>query len=190
MAKGAAWEREVSKKLSLWFTNNSRDDIFWRSSGSGARATVRAKKNIKSKNQYGDISFTDPIGELFVNYFLIELKRGYSDLGIMLLVDGRQKDPVLIKWWLKAEEEKKFGDRKAVMLIIKRDFKHPVIVFDRKTFSKMELICGEWADNIISIFLTGLNDNLIVIPFYSFLKYFSSESMKLFLENENKIKKF
>jgi len=52
------------------------------------------------------------------------------------------------------------------------------------------LICGEWADNIISIFLTGLNDNLIVIPFYSFLKYFSSESMKLFLENENKIKKF
>jgi len=28
MAKGAAWEREVSKKLSLWFTNDKRDDIF------------------------------------------------------------------------------------------------------------------------------------------------------------------
>ena len=29
--KGSAFEREICKKLSLWFTENERDDIFFRS---------------------------------------------------------------------------------------------------------------------------------------------------------------
>ena len=41
--KGGAWEREFSKYLSLWITEGERDDVFWRSSQSGGRATQRAK---------------------------------------------------------------------------------------------------------------------------------------------------
>lgn len=181
--KGSEFERNISKRLSLWWTEDDRDDIFWLTSGSGARATMRAKKGIKTKYQYGDISFTDPLGKSLVNYFLIELKTGYSDLGILILVDGKQKAPVLVKWWQKAEEEKEFGERKAAMLIIKRDYKHPVIVFDSSTFSKLENFCGEWKKDIASIYLTAIEKKLIVIPLYSFLEWCDAISMKMFVRD-------
>lgn len=77
-SKGAAFEREVCKQLSLWWTHGESDAVFWRSSGSGARATTRMKQNKKTPYEYGDVSFTDPIGKPFIDYFLVELKRGYS----------------------------------------------------------------------------------------------------------------
>lgn len=181
--KGSEFERKIAKKLSLWWTEGNRDDIFWLTSGSGARATVRAKKNIKTKYQYGDISFTDPLGKSLIDYFLIELKTGYPDLGIMLLIDGKQKSPVLVKWWNKAKEEKEFGKRKAVLLVIKRDYKHPVMVFDQKTFSIIESYVGTWEKDIISIYLTAIKRNLVVVSLYLFLEYCSSETMRLFIKD-------
>lgn len=179
--KGSEWERKIAKKLSLWWSDDERDDIFWRTPGSGARATIRAKQGKTTKHQYGDLTFTDPTGKLLIDYFLIELKRGYPDLGILILVDGKQKVPVLVKWWQKAEEEKEFGERKAVILIIKRDYKHPIIVFDERTLSKLENFCGEWKKDIASIYLTAIEKKLIVIPLYPFLQFCSSETMRLFI---------
>ena len=184
MSKGPDWERNISKRLSLWWTEDDRDDIFWRTSGSGARATVRAKKGIKTKYQYGDLTFTDPVGKPLIDYFLIELKRGYPDLGVLLLIDGKQKVPVLVKWWKKAEKERQFGERKAAILIIKRDFKHPIIVFACDVFSRIESFCGEWEGNIVSVYLTAIEEKLIIVPLYPFLKYCSAENMRLFMESE------
>lgn len=79
--KGSEFEREISKRLSLWWSDGKRDDIFWRTSGSGARATTRRKKSQKTAYEYGDITFTDPDGKPFIDYFLVELKRGYSGGG-------------------------------------------------------------------------------------------------------------
>jgi len=45
MAKGSSFEREICTILSKWWTNNERDDVFWRTAGSGARATTRSKNN-------------------------------------------------------------------------------------------------------------------------------------------------
>ncbi len=61
MPKGSNFEREICKLLSLWWTNDKRDDIFWRTSGSGARATTRSKTKQKTFGQYGDVQATDPI---------------------------------------------------------------------------------------------------------------------------------
>lgn len=183
MSKGADWERKISKQLSLWWTEDENDAVYWRSAGSGARATMRAKKGLKTRYQYGDIAFTDPIGAPLIDYFLIELKVGYPALGTLVLIDGKQKNPLLIKWWLKAEEEKEFGERKAVMLIIKRDYKHPIIVFDSKTFSKLEAYCGEWEKDILSIYLTTIRKKLIVVPLYIFFEYCSAETMRLFIKD-------
>ena len=44
--KGGEYERTVCKKLSLWVSNGTRDDIFWRSAMSGGRATLQRKKGI------------------------------------------------------------------------------------------------------------------------------------------------
>lgn len=181
--KGSDWERNISKRFSLWWTEEDREDVFWRTSGSGARATTRAKQGKKTKYQYGDLTFTDPIGKILIDYFLIELKRGYPDLGILILVDGKQKIPVLVKWWQKAEEEKEFGKRKAVMLIIKRDYKHPIIVFDSSTFFGLENFCGEWKKDIASIYLTAIEKKLIVVSLYPFLEWCDVTTIKMFIRD-------
>lgn len=76
--KGGQFEREICKQLSLWWTNEKRDDIFWRTSSSGARATQRTKQNKTTFGQYGDVQATDPIGQRLMDIVCIELKRGYS----------------------------------------------------------------------------------------------------------------
>jgi len=78
MAKGSNFEREVSKELSLWTTNGVRDDIYWRSSQSGGRATIRARQGKKTANSAGDICFIDPIGKPLLDIFVLELKNGYG----------------------------------------------------------------------------------------------------------------
>lgn len=79
MAKGGDFERDVSKFLSLWWTHNEREDIFWRTSASGARATTRAAGFKKTKYEHGDITFTDPIAKPMLDLMIIEAKRGYTN---------------------------------------------------------------------------------------------------------------
>ena len=84
--KGQNFERDICKKLSLWY--GGRKDIFWRTAGSGARATVRMKQDKCTALSAGDIGCIDPIGSQFLEVCLIELKRGYSNvIDILACVD-------------------------------------------------------------------------------------------------------
>lgn len=76
MAKGSQFERDICRQLSRWWTNGKQDDVFWRTSQSGGRATQRAKKGLKTFGHCGDISAVNPIGQPLVQLFTIELKRG------------------------------------------------------------------------------------------------------------------
>ena len=87
-SKGYPFEREVCKKLSLWWTNGKRDDVFWRTSGSGARATSRTKKKQETFGQYGDVQATDPIGQPLIDAFTIEIKRGCNKATASNLLDS------------------------------------------------------------------------------------------------------
>lgn len=92
MGKGSGFEREMCKKFSLWWTNGTRDDIFWRTAGSGARATTRFRKSGKSTYaNSGDLLAVDPIGKPFTDIFTVEMKRGYKNWSIMDLVDKSKK---------------------------------------------------------------------------------------------------
>src|SRR5574343_1504424 len=91
MAKGSAFEREVCKKLSLWWTHGERDDVFWRTAGSGARATTRSKGGRKTFGQYGDVQATDPIGQPLIDLFSIEIKRGYPQATLSTVLDASPK---------------------------------------------------------------------------------------------------
>lgn len=86
-AKGSSYEREICKQLSLWWTGGAREDIFWRSSGSGARAKVRGRAGRDTAGQHGDIAATDPIGAPFIKAFTVELKRGYSEHTVQDMMD-------------------------------------------------------------------------------------------------------
>lgn len=110
--KGAAFERLLCTKLSLWWTQydeEARDDVFWRTSQSGGRATTRAKKGKKTKGHCGDICATDPIGQPLIDAITIEAKRGYSKHTIHDIIDKPKKAA-------KQEWEKWIEQAKAAMV--------------------------------------------------------------------------
>jgi hypothetical protein len=88
--KGSSFEREICKRLSKWWTYDSRDDIFWRSSMSGGRSTVRFRQGLRTAGGDGDICALDPIGQPLLKLFTVELKRGRShgDPGDLLDCSG------------------------------------------------------------------------------------------------------
>jgi len=87
--KGSAFEREFCKDLSLWWTFGEREDVFWRSSNSGGRATVRASAGKTTVGQHGDVAATDEIGIPLLNLVTIELKRGYSKSTVQDVFDKK-----------------------------------------------------------------------------------------------------
>jgi len=91
MGKGSQFEREVCKILSLWWTDGKREDVFWRTAGSGARATQRNKIGKKTFGQDGDVQATDPIGQPLIDLCSIEIKRGYSKNTIFDILDKPKK---------------------------------------------------------------------------------------------------
>lgn len=85
--KGGRYEREVCRALSMWWTDGARDDVFWRTSASGARATARGKRGRDTAGQHGDVAATDPSGAPLIDAFTIEIKRGYHSVTLHDLLD-------------------------------------------------------------------------------------------------------
>lgn len=144
--KGSKFERDMCKRLSLWFSHNERDDIFWRTAGSGARATVRMKQGLMTADSAGDISAIHPSGKKLTRMCIFELKRGYSaknrsrGISILTIVDKllKEKDPILVEWYKKLGKELKQHDRKFGFIIFQRDRKNPCITFHSSTFNYLK----------------------------------------------------
>lgn len=129
MAKGADFERDTCKKLSLWWTNGSNDAVFWRSSNSGGRFTVRRKAGKHTHGQAGDIAATDPIGEPFLRVATLELKRGYKDCNVHDVIDKMPNHkPPKFEAWLEQVRSSSTGSASfSWMLITKRDRRSTLI---------------------------------------------------------------
>lgn len=156
--KGGRFERDICKQLSLWYSKamfkEERDDLFWRTAGSGARATTRMKENKKTTNSCGDIcSLDERSSKLTKNYFF-ELKRGFTSsakskkrsISLTEIVDKMNaiKPPLLIEWLEKAKKEAKQHGIPNVVIIFKRDRRGSCILFEMKTWSKIEENNGKW----------------------------------------------
>lgn len=131
--KGGEYERELCKELSMWWTYNSRDDVFWRTSGSGARAKVRGRQGRATAGQHGDIGATDPIGAPLIDMFTIEIKRGYSEYTLQDILDrppggGMQEWE---RWFAQALESWEQAGSYSWMLITRRDRRVPLVWLPR-----------------------------------------------------------
>lgn len=84
-AKGAAFERQTCKALSLWISNGQRDDYFWRTAMSGGRATLGFRQDTKREAQVGDVGLIHEAGRQLTDHFMIECKF-YKDLGTRNLI--------------------------------------------------------------------------------------------------------
>ena len=106
--KGNQFERNTCRALSLWITGGKREDVLWRTSMSGGRATV-ARKRGKSVKQDGDISAIAAEGHIFSDNWFVECKF-HKKLDIASLLITNTGD--LIKYWhvacREASHHKKF----------------------------------------------------------------------------------
>lgn len=138
MAKGANFERAICKQLSLWWTGGERDDVFWRSSQSGGRATMRARKGKTTAGGNGDICALDPIGGPLLKVFTIELKRGRShgEPGDLLDCAGSEKcHPFLAT--LKQAKASADGAGNFWLIIVRRDRRRAVVFFPMAALKEM-----------------------------------------------------
>lgn len=88
--KGGNHERALCRRFSLWLTDDERDDIFWRTGGSGGRAKRRGRMGRSTYGQSGDMGATDPLGDPFLRVICPEFKRGYTKFSLADLLDCRQ----------------------------------------------------------------------------------------------------
>lgn len=133
-AKGSDFERELCKRLSRWWTDGERDDIFWRSSQSGGRATQRTKIGKTTFGSYGDIAAVDPIGAPLIKFFTIELKRGssYGCPGDLLdFKPDNEKHPWVqcLRQAIRSHEQ---AGSLAWMMICRRDHRIPIVFLENK----------------------------------------------------------
>lgn len=112
-SKGGAFEREVSRKLSLWLSNGQRSDLLWRSSMSGGRATLEFKAGRINLTQSGDLTAIAQEAFDFCEKNFVECKN-YQDLRIgRSMVCGTGE---LIAFWKTAVRESVKYDKRPILI--------------------------------------------------------------------------
>lgn len=146
MAKGGAYEREVAKTLSLWWSGGKTDAVFWRTSNSGGRATVRGRRNLATVNQHGDLCAVDSTGQPFLDLFVCELKRGYSGESIANLLDRhpRMAMQTYEAWIDKAERDREAAGVPYWLLIARRDGRAAMAYLPEEALCRLVAASGKF----------------------------------------------
>lgn len=85
---GPEWERQFCKLLSAWWLQDpDADAVFWRTRGSGGRATTRSKKGQQAELHCGDVGALTADAETLTKFVTIELKKGYNQENFHSLLD-------------------------------------------------------------------------------------------------------
>jgi len=128
----------------MWWSGGSTDDLFWRTSGSGARATTRAKHGKQTTGHYGDVTFTCPSAAPLIELITIELKRGYSKKNVQDMVDrlDKSKPSTYEDFFEQAINSARDAGTPEWMVVVKRD--------RRKAYVFMSTSFGLRADIIIN----------------------------------------
>jgi len=159
--KGAEQERIICKNLSLWVSDNKRDDLYWRSAMSGGRASVGFKKNKTNLTQVGDISCIDSEGEKLTNKYVIEVKN-YKNLHLESLIYGIPKSNSLLEFWnVLCNQCKKVN--KAPMLIAKQNFKSTIVLLQKEQKYN-------YLNNYVNFCNSELYTDISLLDFASLLK--------------------
>ena len=183
--KGSNFERKICVALSKWWSDGESDSIFWRSAGSGARATTRHRKGMNTENGEGDIVYSDASGKLFTDAFCIELKCGYGDWSLTDFLETNQKETQFSKFWSQANESASNTLGAKPMLIYKRDRKNVMVVISYASFLMLSLIYGVGLSCLSHIELCQNNNRIVVFKFDELFSFMSASIMKEFLEKEN-----
>lgn len=182
--KGSSFERDFSKILSLWWTQDldePREDVFWRSTTSGARATTRAKKGLNTYGQYGDIAAIDPIGDPLLRFVSIECKRGYSSHSFGSLLD-RPKGACanqFKEWIAKAKRCHEASGSVSWILVVRRNRACGLVIMPIELAGVLHL-----TKSVYPAFRVELEDELLMaVTLDDFLEFVTPDIVKKLLED-------
>jgi hypothetical protein len=125
--KGSPFEREIARKLSLWWSDGQADDWFWRTAGSGGRATNRAKSGKSTANGGGDICAQTKEAQNLLDKVTFELKRGYNTATISDLFDS-ESGGVMHKFIEQASRSASLAGTPHWAVIHKRDRRDALLI--------------------------------------------------------------
>lgn len=144
--KGGNFERLICRTLSEWWSEGllgaCLTDIYWRTAGSGSRATTRKKTSQRTKGQHGDICATDPLGQPLIDLLTIETKSGYSSHSFADLIDkpAGAKKQLYETWFDKARRDSEASGAFGWLLISKRNRRETLVFMDESVAQKLDLI--------------------------------------------------
>ncbi len=139
--KGGKFERDMGKALSLWWTDNVTDDVFYRTASSGGRATVRAKGKKVTYGQYGDLQAVNPVGKPLMDLCVVECKDGYPGQSPFDLLDEpRKQNPKFRGFFEQCLDEQKQAKTPFWMLIARRKGKVPMVYIPQIMY---KTLCGK-----------------------------------------------
>jgi len=173
MAKGGQFERDMCRTLSEWWVPG-RDDIFWRSSNSGGRATVRSKKGKGTYGAYGDVAATDPIGKALLKLVTIELKCGYAKMQAQDIIDKPRSRArtILTGWVMQAKKSADLAKSVSWIIIHQRNHRVPMLYCYDKFFGTA------LPQRLPALRLHCDGSRLVGIPLARFLTWLSPDSVK------------
>jgi len=176
MRKGSSFERTVCRQLSLWFSYGKNEDLFYRTAGSGARSTARAKKGKTTANSAGDIGYLDAAGKPLIEAITFELKCGYNNTDTTSLIDtapGRKR-PQLLEFIEQAIESGNTAKSKYWAVIHKRNGKQALIHFPMSMWQQIQVFCNwntaEWHANLQITYVLADVREIVSMPFAAFLE--------------------
>ena len=145
--KGSTYEREMCRTLSLWWSDQERDDLFWRSSNSGGRATSRSRRGKATYGQHGDVAAVDPIGAPLTNAFTIEIKRGYSRYSIFDVIDKPSTSAMqhYEEWIDQAAGTSNRAGTWSWLLITRADRREALVTLPTSAYDELRIL-GAWQD--------------------------------------------
>lgn len=178
--KGQSFEREMCRTLSLWWSKGKRDDLVWRTSGSGARATVRAKKGKTTANHHGDLCATDASIQPLFDLILFELKCGYSSRTVSDFLDTKNPPKDSLPTWIeKLKNSAKESARPYWVLFHKRVYREVLVYLPSPLAVRLGATGGPNLGIFFEDWEKGNVEYIMVILLKEFLKINPEEILSL-----------
>lgn len=140
-AKGNQFERDICRKISLWWTQGKHDDWFWRTATSGGRATVRSKAGKDTHGHNGDITATHPQAMILTKLVTMELKCGYSKHLITDLVDRRAGSAQWLEFFKQAIDAANNAKSPYWWLIVHQNRKETMVYMPWVMAQRLHRVC-------------------------------------------------
>lgn len=120
-SKGSNFEREISRRFTMWLTGQDKDLAFYRSPSSGAVATI----NSMNEDITGDIIAIKPEARVITSKFSIECKDGYPDIDTLKIFKNNKND-TLKSFWSQCIGDAKKANKNGMLIFRKKGY--PILI--------------------------------------------------------------